>query len=169
MEEDAKPYAKVFEKRQRFAPIIRSPAEDLVPLTSLWPFAQWGMVIMGPMPKASGNRNFLFVATNYFTKWIEEESLARITEPMVEKFVLRNIKFVVQFSIISDIGAKLQKKFRAFCTQDQELLPHASLPTKQYAGKSIKKQSWGQPRRGLRERKKRGKWPDQGLVVLCVY
>lgn len=72
---------------------------------------------MGPMPKASGNRKFLFVATNYFTKWIEEESLARITEPMVEKFVLRNIKFVVQFSIISHIGANLHKKFRAVCAQ----------------------------------------------------
>lgn len=59
---------------------------------------------MGPLPKASGHRKFLLVATDYFTKWIDAEPLAKITEPMVEKFVWRNIitRIGVPFSIISD-------------------------------------------------------------------
>lgn len=121
MQEDAKAYVKVCEKYQRFAPIIRSPAkaEDLMPLTSPQPFAQWGMDIVRPMPKASGNRKVLLVATDYFTKWIEAEPLARINEPMVEKFVWKNIitRFGVPFSIISDNGSQFHKKFRAFCAQ----------------------------------------------------
>ncbi|KAL0394475.1 UNVERIFIED_CONTAM: hypothetical protein Slati_4413700 [Sesamum latifolium] len=44
------------------------------------PFMQWGMDIVGPVPLAAGQRKFLLVAIDYFTKWVEAEPLARITE-----------------------------------------------------------------------------------------
>ena len=119
MQEDAKVYVKICEKCQKFSPMIRTPAEDLVPLTSPWPFAQWGMDIVGPLHKATGNRKFLLVATDYFTKWIEAEPLAKITEPMIERFVWKNIitRFGVPYSLITDNGSQFQKKFKAFCAQ----------------------------------------------------
>lgn len=93
--------------------------EDLVALTSPWPFAKWGMDIVGLLPKASGNRNFLLVAMDYFTKWIEAKPLAKVTKPMVDKFVWRNIitRFGVPFSIISNNGSQFHKKFKAFRAQ----------------------------------------------------
>ncbi|KAL0411872.1 UNVERIFIED_CONTAM: hypothetical protein Slati_3776900 [Sesamum latifolium] len=39
-----------------------------------------GIDIVGPFPLAVGQRKFLLVAVDYFTKWVEAESLARITE-----------------------------------------------------------------------------------------
>lgn len=91
----------------------------MVPLTSPWPFAQWGLDIVGLFPKVSGNRKFLLVATDYFNKWIEAEPLAKITEPMVEKFIWKNIntRFGVPYSLISDNGSQFQKKVKAFCFQ----------------------------------------------------
>ncbi|GKV27797.1 hypothetical protein SLEP1_g36923 [Rubroshorea leprosula] len=56
-----------------------------------YPFAQWGMDILGPFPEAKGRKKFLIVAIDYFTKWIEAEPVARITEQKVKKFVKKHI------------------------------------------------------------------------------
>ncbi|KAL0457775.1 UNVERIFIED_CONTAM: hypothetical protein Slati_0404700 [Sesamum latifolium] len=50
------------------------------------PFRQWGIDIVGPFPLACGQRKFLLVAVDYFTKWVEAEPLARITEGEVERY-----------------------------------------------------------------------------------
>lgn len=65
---------------QRHAHIQRQPSSPLSPLSAPWPFAQWGMDILGPFPPASGQRKFLLVTIDYFTKWTEAEALAKITE-----------------------------------------------------------------------------------------
>lgn len=52
MHEDAKKYVKKCHKCQRFALIPRQPPEDLNPVRSPWPFYQWGLDIVGPLPTA---------------------------------------------------------------------------------------------------------------------
>ncbi|KAL0309167.1 UNVERIFIED_CONTAM: hypothetical protein Sradi_5859000 [Sesamum radiatum] len=47
--------------------------------------------IQGPFPLATEQRKFLLVAIDYFTKWVETESLTRIIEGEVLKFVWKNI------------------------------------------------------------------------------
>ena len=84
MQEDAKVYVGSCEKCQKHSPINHTPAADLAPLTSPWPFAQWGLDIVGPLPTAKNNRRYLLVGTDYFTKWIEAEPLAKITEHNTE-------------------------------------------------------------------------------------
>jgi len=54
---------------------------------SSFPFAKWGMNILGPFPKAAGQRKFLFVLVDYFTKWVEAEAFASITGEKVQKFI----------------------------------------------------------------------------------
>ncbi|XP_042380210.1 uncharacterized protein LOC121972624 [Zingiber officinale] len=44
------------------------------------PFDQWGMDIVGPFPMTYGQKRFLLVAVDYFSKWVEAEALARIIE-----------------------------------------------------------------------------------------
>ncbi|KAL0355399.1 UNVERIFIED_CONTAM: hypothetical protein Sradi_3986800 [Sesamum radiatum] len=39
-----------------------------------------GIDIVGPFPLAAGQRKFLLVAVDYFTKWVEAKPLARISE-----------------------------------------------------------------------------------------
>ncbi|KAL0413167.1 UNVERIFIED_CONTAM: hypothetical protein Sradi_1518400 [Sesamum radiatum] len=55
------------------------------------PFTQWGIDIVGTFTLAPGQRKFLLVAIDYFTKWVEVEPLPRITEGEVMKFIWKNI------------------------------------------------------------------------------
>ncbi|XP_076935972.1 uncharacterized protein LOC143602881 [Bidens hawaiensis] len=53
---------------QRYAPRKLRPQNDLVPVTTAWPFQKWAIDIMGPFPEAPGRVKFLLVAMDYFTK-----------------------------------------------------------------------------------------------------
>ena len=44
------------------------------------------MDILEPFLKVTGQRKYLFVAVDYFTKWIEAEAVASITTAEVRKF-----------------------------------------------------------------------------------
>ena len=86
-------------------------------MSSPWPFAQWGLDIVGPFPKAAENKRYLLVGTDYFTKWIEVEPLANIRDADVKKFVWRNIvtRFRVPRVLISDNGLQFDSKaFRRY-------------------------------------------------------
>ena len=52
IQKDAEAYIKTCNKCQRFSNVIRQPTEELTPMTTPWPFAQWGLDIMGPFPTA---------------------------------------------------------------------------------------------------------------------
>ncbi|XP_027174611.1 uncharacterized protein LOC113774254 [Coffea eugenioides] len=53
---------------QVHAPEHHQPSNFMVPITSPWPFEQWGTDIIGPFPKAVGGYTFLVTAVDYFTK-----------------------------------------------------------------------------------------------------
>nr|XP_023895718.1 uncharacterized protein LOC112007578 [Quercus suber] len=94
------------------------PAGQLNPISRPWPFAQWGLDILGPFPRATGNRWFVIVAVDYFTKWAEAEALTNIRDTDVKRFVWKNIvtRFGVPESLISDNGLQFDSKaFRIFC------------------------------------------------------
>ncbi|XP_074342130.1 uncharacterized protein LOC141679559 [Apium graveolens] len=76
---DAKAYVKKYDRCKRHAPVVRQPTKRLTSISSPIPFAMWGMDIIGPFPVASGQRKFIVVAIDYFTKWIEVNALAKIT------------------------------------------------------------------------------------------
>ena len=91
MQKEAQEYVKKCDQCQRFALNIHQPGGTLNSLSSPWPFAQWGLDILGPFPKAVGNKRFLLVGTDYFTKWVEAELLANIRDIDAKKFVWKNI------------------------------------------------------------------------------
>ena len=89
-------------------------------MSSPWPFAQWGLDIVGPFPKAAGNKRYLLVGTDYFTKWVEAEPLANIRDADAKRFVWRNIvtRFGVPRVLISDNGLQFDSKaFRRYCCE----------------------------------------------------
>ena len=45
---DAKAYVKVCDQCQRFSNVPKQPSEYLTPMMAPWPFAQWGLDILGP-------------------------------------------------------------------------------------------------------------------------
>lgn len=79
---------------------------NLNPIDSPYPFAQWGLDIIGPFPRALGNRRYVVVAMDYFTKWVKVKALANIRNVDVKKFVWKNIitRFGVPRALVSDNG-----------------------------------------------------------------
>ena len=119
MQKEAQEYVKKCDQCQRFAPNIHQPEGVLNPLSSPWPFAQWGLDIVGPFLKAVGNKRYLLVYTNYFTKWVEAEPLANIRDVDVKRFIWKNIvtRFEVPYVLISDNCLQFDSKaFRKSCS-----------------------------------------------------
>ena len=56
----------------------------MVPITSPWPFAQWGIDIIGPLLTSRRQMKFLVVKIDYFTKWVEVERLSIITGEKIQ-------------------------------------------------------------------------------------
>ncbi|XP_075649969.1 uncharacterized protein LOC142620489 [Castanea sativa] len=85
------------------------PVRNLNPVCNPWPFTHWGLDIVGPFSRATGNRRFMLVAVDYFIKWAEAEALANIRDVDVKRFVWRNIitRFGVPESLISDMAYSL--------------------------------------------------------------
>ncbi|KAM1792092.1 hypothetical protein ACFX12_035986 [Malus domestica] len=75
-------------------------------MISPWPFGQWGLDLIGPMPAGKGNVRYAIVAVDYFTKWAEVEPLTTITEAKIEDFVWKNIlcRFGIPNAIVTDNG-----------------------------------------------------------------
>ena len=73
MQKEVQEYVKKCDQCQRFAPNIHQPGAVLNPLSSPWLFARWSLDIIGPFSKATGNKKYLLVGTDYFTKWVEAE------------------------------------------------------------------------------------------------
>ncbi|XP_064963219.1 uncharacterized protein LOC135611400 [Musa acuminata AAA Group] len=96
----------------------RQPAVPLAPIHYAWPFAQWGLDLLGPFHPASGQRKYIVVGVDYFTRWLEAKPLATIAERQVEKFVWRNIvtQFGLPRTIVTDNESKFAStRFREFC------------------------------------------------------
>lgn len=172
MQKDAQLYAKKCPKCQKFAHSLHQPVQDLTPHSNAWPFAQWGLDIVGPLHRTPGNKRWLVVATDYFTKWIEAEPLSSITELENKNFVWENIvtRFGVPRTLISDNGTQFDSNFfRDFC-QKLGIRNHYSTPA--YP------QSNGQAEisnkvilKGLKKRldRAKGRWIEELPSVLWAY
>ena len=91
MQKEAQEYVKKYDQYQRFASNIHQLGGVLNPLSNPWPFAQWGLDIVGPFFKAVENKRYLLVGIDYFTKWVEAELLANIRDVDAKKFIWKNI------------------------------------------------------------------------------
>ena len=75
---------------------------------------------MGPFPTALRQLKFPVVSINYFTKWVEAEPLAIITEKSIRTFVWRNIicRYGIPRVLISDNGMQFDNSaFRDFYSE----------------------------------------------------
>ena len=75
------------------------------------------MDIVGHFPKAVGNKRYLLVDIDYFTKWVETEPLTNIKDVDAKKFHWKNIVtwFGIPHTLISDNGLQFDNKaFRRY-------------------------------------------------------
>ena len=118
MQNEAQEYVKKCDQYQRFAPNIHQLKGVLNHLSSSWPFAQWGLDIVSPFSRAAGNKRYLLVSADYFTKWVEAEPLANMRDVNATRFVWKNIvtQFGITHTLISDNGLQFDSKtFKRYC------------------------------------------------------
>jgi transposase InsO family protein len=102
---------------QFYARQTHLPAQALQTIPITWPFAVWGLDLVGPLQKAPGGFTHLLVAIDKFSKWIEVRPLTSIRSEQAVAFFTNIIhRFGVPNSIITDNGTQFTgKKFLDFC------------------------------------------------------
>ena len=172
IQKDATEYVRKCERCQKHAPLIHQLAGHLDPISSPWPFVQWALDILGPFPWVTGNRRFVLVAIDYFTKWVEAEAFANIRDLDFKKFMWKSIvtRFRVPDSLIFDNGLQFDNRvFREF---------YSDLRIKNRYSTPAYPQSNGQAEtinktivNGLKKRLDgaKGKWAEELLSVLWAY
>ena len=120
MQRKAQDYMKKCDQCQRYAPNIHQLGGVLNPLSSLWPYAQCDLDIMGPFPKAARNKRWLLVGIDYFSKWVELEPLSNIRDVDAKRFLWKNIVtwFRIPHTFVSDNGLQFDSKvFIRYCCE----------------------------------------------------
>ncbi|CAL1412853.1 unnamed protein product [Linum trigynum] len=115
------------------------PSSELQSVVGPWPFAKWGIDLLGPFPTAPLGKKYLIVAVDYFTKWIEAEPLETITSTRIQKFVFNNImiRFGIPQSIVTDHGTQFDcRPFENFCARNRIVLTMASVAYPQTNGQA---------------------------------
>nr|ABA95369.1 retrotransposon protein, putative, Ty3-gypsy subclass [Oryza sativa Japonica Group] len=79
--------------------------EELQTIPLSWPFAVWGLDMVGPFKKAIGGYTHLFVAVDKLSKWIEAKPVITITADKARDFFINIVHwFRVPNRIITDNG-----------------------------------------------------------------
>ena len=109
--QDATELVKSCKACQFHAKQIHTPAS--------WPFAVWGVDIVGPFPRAVGGYRFLYVAIDKFTKWPEVTPVVNITKKSAVAFLKSIVcRFGVPNRIIVDNGTQFKSRFFQECCED---------------------------------------------------
>ena len=92
MENDCIKYVRTCHCCQAYQDKKNAPPQPLHSLVAPWPFSAWGMdVIRLAIPKASNGHEYIVVAIDYFTKWVEAASYKSVTQAVVARFLKHNI------------------------------------------------------------------------------
>ena len=121
---------------QRFANQTHLPGSALKTIPITWPFAVWGLDMVGPFKKAPGGFTHLLVAVDKFTKWVEAKPVTKCDGKTATKF-LRDIiyRFGFPHSTITDNGTNFAKGHMAeFCQEHHIRLDIASVANPQANG-----------------------------------
>jgi hypothetical protein len=95
------------------------PVQLLQTIPITWPFACWGLDMIGPFKKSKGGYTHVLVAIDKFTKWIEYKPIASLTSAKAVEFIQDIIfRFGIPNSIITDLGSNFtSSEFFDFCEQ----------------------------------------------------
>jgi hypothetical protein len=114
---DASEIVRTCEGCQFYARKTNLPAHALQMILVTWPFAVWGLDIVGPLRKAPGSYTHLLVAIYKFSKWVDVCPITNLRAEQAMTFFTDIIyQFGVPNSIITDNGSQFtSKKFLEFC------------------------------------------------------
>ncbi|GKV27534.1 hypothetical protein SLEP1_g36698 [Rubroshorea leprosula] len=151
MYKDATHFVQKCPRCQFFAHLTHQPAEELTTLVAPWPFAQWGLDLLGPFVKGVGGVTHLIVGVDYFTNSII-------------------CRYGIPNQIVADNGTQFNcSSFRDFCSSYGIKLQFTSVyhPESNGMVESVNKCILEGIRPRLEQHK--AKWADELNNVLWAY
>ena len=105
------------------------PAQELRMIPITWPFAVWGLDMVGPFKWSKDKKTHLLVAVGKFTKWVEAEPVSKCDAAPVVQFIKKAIfRFGYPHNIITDNGTNLSKgSMKEFCQREHIRLDVSSV------------------------------------------
>ena len=157
---------------QFYSNMSHKPASALKTIPLVWPFAVWGLDMVGPLRTGRSGFTHVLVAVDKFTKWIEAKPIKNLDACTAISFVRElTFRYGVPHSIITDNGSNFDSdKFRAFCASQGTRVDYASVAHPQSNGQA--ERANGLILKGLKPRLMRdlkhaaGAWVDELPSVL---
>jgi transposase InsO family protein len=107
---------------QRLSVLLETNDEHANPLRQIdlsWPFAIWGIDIVGILPRTAGGFRYLFVKIDTFTKSIEAMPVVNITKEVAVKFLQSTIyRFGMPRRVLMDNGTQFNGAKFVSCYAD---------------------------------------------------
>src|SRR3989440_3101005 len=111
MERDCIVFVRKCLECQMHGDLSHIPVSELHPTANSWPFSAWGIDIIGKIyPPASNGHEFIVVAVDYFSRWIEAQSFKKLGAKQMASFIEKSIfcRFGIPHHIVSDNGVQFQ-------------------------------------------------------------
>jgi transposase InsO family protein len=114
---------------QKYANQTHIPSSALKTIPITWPFAVWGLDMVGKFKTAPSGFTHLLVAVDKFTKWVESKPIKKCDGKAATKFLRELIyRFGYPHSIITDNGTNFAKgEMAEFCKEKGIRLDLASV------------------------------------------
>ena len=132
-------YVKSCHDCQTHANLNHVPPSELYSMTSSWQFSVWGIDVIGSIaPKVSNGNEYILVAIDYFTKWVEAASDSVLKSKHVAWFLENNIicQFGVPQEIIFDNGSHFEGEVRRVM-EEYGIEHHESSPYRPQANGAV--------------------------------
>ena len=92
METDCMDFVKSCHECQNICKLEPRPPSELYNMAFPWPFSVWGIDVIGRIaPKASNGHEYILVAIDYFTKWVQAASYSILKAKYMARFIKNNI------------------------------------------------------------------------------
>ena len=124
-------YSKGCQQCQKHGSIQRIPVVELHSILKSWPFRGHAMDLIGKIyPASSKGHNFVLVATDYFTKWVEAVPLKKVEQKDVIQFIKQHIihRFGIPQSITTDQGTMFTGDELTYFSKDYDIQLIRSTP-----------------------------------------
>ena len=136
---DCEKFARACTACQKHGPVAQVPAEELHAVIKPWPFRGWAMDIIEKIhPLSTKRHEFILVATNYFTKWVEAQPFTGIGQEQVIDFIEKQLihRFGIPQFILTDRGTMFTgDRMREFAANYGIRLIHSPPTTPKGMGK----------------------------------
>ena len=102
---------------QFYSDMSHKPESALKTIPLIWPFAVWGLDMVGPLRTGRSGFTHVLIAVDKFTKWIEAKPIKNLEASTAVSFIRElTFRYGVPHSIITDNGSNFDSdEFRAFC------------------------------------------------------